>query len=280
MEFTINSKIELKNGIKTGSSVEIPIIGLGTWILSGKQAYQSVLWALEAGYRLIDTATIYGNERKIGDAIIDSKMPRDEIFVTTKVWNNDQGYDNTISAFERSIKKLKLSYVDLYLIHWPVTGLRNETWKALEKLLKDDKTRAIGVSNFTIRHLKELMKDSSTIPSVNQVEFSPFLYQKELLDYCASHNIIVEAYSPLTRARKLDHPQLKSMAEKYGKKPAQILIRWGLQHGIVEIPKSGSKAHIYENVSIFDFNIVDEDMKQLNNLNEDFRVADDPSTWD
>ncbi len=274
MDLNINSTLKLINGI------EIPILGLGTWMLTGNGAYQSVKWALESGYRLIDTATIYGNERKVGQAINDSGIPREEIFVTTKVWNDDQGYDNTISAFEKSLKRLKLSYIDLYLIHWPVTGLRRETWKALEKIYEDGKTRAIGVSNYTINHLIELLYTTSNIPTVNQVEFSPFLFQKDLLEYCNSRNIILEAYCPLTRARKLDHPLLKTIGKKHDKSPAQVLIRWGLQHGLIEIPKSSLKEHIHENANVFDIKLDDDDMNSLDILNEDFRVADDPNTWE
>ena len=274
MEMNISSTLKLNNG------VDIPILGLGTWILTGKRAYYAVLMALEAGYRLIDTAAMYGNERKIGEAIKDTDIPREEIFVTTKVWNNDHGYDKTLKAFEKSLRKLNLTYVDLYLIHWPVTNLKNETWKALERIYKDEKVRSIGVSNFTIQHLNELFESSSTVPSVNQVEFSPFLYQKELMEFCQSNKIAVEAYCPLTRARKLDNPQLKSIGQKYGKTSAQILLRWGIQHNVIQIPKSGSKDHITENINIFDFKLDDEDMKELDNLNENFRNVDDPSIWE
>ena len=179
-ELTMNSTIELNNGVK------IPIIGLGTAALFGKKAYQSVVWALESGYKMIDTASMYGNERNVGKAIQESGIPRDELFITTKVWETDQGNDNTIIALEKSLKKLKLSYIDLYLIHWPRSNLRNETWKALEKILEDDKARAIGVSNYTIRHLETLFEIASTLPAINQVEFTPFLYQKELLNFCKS----------------------------------------------------------------------------------------------
>ncbi len=274
LNITLNSTLELNNGVK------IPIIGFGTWMLSGNGAYKSVRWALESGYRLIDTATIYDNERKVGQALRDSGISRDEIFITTKVWNNDQGHDNTLTAFKKSLKRLDLSHVDLYLIHWPVTGLRNETWKALENIYEDGKARAIGVSNFTIRHLKELLGTTSNIPVVNQVEFSPFLFQKDLLEFCNSSKIIIEAYCPLTRARKLDHPLLKTIGKKHGKTPAQLLIRWGLQHGIVEIPKSAHKERILENANIFDFKLNDEDMNDLDNLNENFRVGDDPEIWE
>jgi diketogulonate reductase-like aldo/keto reductase len=274
MELNISSTLKLNNG------VDIPIIGLGTWILTGKRAYYAVLMALEAGYRLIDTAAMYDNERKIGEAIKDTDIPREEIFVTTKVWNNDHGYDKTLKAFEKSLRKMNLTYVDLYLIHWPVTSLRNETWKALERIYKDEKVRSIGVSNFKIRHLNELFESSSTVPSVNQVEFSPFLYQKELMEFCQTNNIAVEAYCPLTRARKLDNPQLKSIGQKYGKTSAQILLRWGIQHNVIQIPKSGSKDHITENINIFDFKLDDDDMKELDKLNENFRNVDDPNMWE
>jgi diketogulonate reductase-like aldo/keto reductase len=274
MDLSLNATVELSNGVK------MPIFGLGTWMLAGKSAYDSVKWALDMGYRLVDTATIYGNERNVGQAIKDSNTPRDEIFVTTKVWDTDQGYESTLTAFETSLKKLDVSYIDLYLIHWPVTGLRNDTWRALEKILEDGETRAIGVSNFTIRHLKELLENSSSIPTVNQVEFSPFLFQKDLLDYCKNKNIVVEAYCPLTRARKMNDPRIKAIGRKYGKSPAQVLIRWGLQHGLVEIPKSGDKNHLQENINIFDFELSEEDIEKLDNLNENFRITDDPDKWE
>ena len=268
LELSLKSKLKLNNGI------EMPILGLGTWALTGKSAYQAVIWALEVGYRLIDTATLYGNEREIGKALKDTDIPRDEIFITSKVWETDLGYEKTLSAFETSLRKLGLSYFDLYLIHWPRTELRHESWEALVKLLKDERTRSIGVSNYTIQHLAELFDRSDIIPSVNQVEFSPFLYQKELLEFCESNNIILEAYCPLTRGKKLDHPKLIEVAKKYNKTTAQILIRWGIQHSIIEIPKSGNKNHIIENADVFDFKIDTIDMKTLDNLNEDYRVVD------
>ena len=267
MKLNILTKVKLNNG------VEMPILGLGTWTLSGKAAYQAVIWALEGGYRLIDTASIYGNERAIGKALKDTDIPRDEIFITTKVFEFDLGYEKTFLAFEKSLRKLGLSYVDLYLIHWPKTELRHESWEALEKLLKDDKTRAIGVSNYTIQHLTELFDRSDGLPCINQVEFSPFLYQKELLEFCESNDIFLEAYCPLTRAEKLDHPKLIEVAKKYNKTTAQILIRWGVQHNIIEIPKSGNQNHIIENADVFDFKIDTIDMKTLDNLNEDYRVV-------
>ncbi|MHA2390539.1 MAG: aldo/keto reductase [Promethearchaeota archaeon] len=270
MELDIKSRLLLNNG------VEIPFLGLGTYPLRGKEAYQAVLWALEIGYSLIDTASFYGNEKEIGNALKDSPIPREEIFVTTKVWNSEQGYNNTLDAFENSLKRLQLEYIDLYLIHWPISGLRNETWKALEKIYKEGNVRAIGVSNYTIRHLEDLSETSNSIPVVNQIEFSPFLFQKELMDYCQSKNIAVEAYTPLTRGRRFNNEVLRSISHKYNKTPAQILIRWGLQHEFIEIPKSGSKEHLIENANVFDFKIIDSDMSQLDVLNEHYRLADDP----
>jgi diketogulonate reductase-like aldo/keto reductase len=269
MELNIDSRIKLNNGI------HIPNIGLGTWILNGKAAYNAVTWALESGYRLIDTATIYGNERKVGEAIKDSGIPRNDVFITTKVWKSDQGYDATLAAFDKSIKKLGLDYLDLYLIHWPVLGKTIETWKAMEKIYNEGKARAIGVSNYNIFFLNELLDNSSERPAINQVEFSPFLYQEELLKFCDGQDIHLEAYSPLTRGYKLDHPKLTEIAQKYNKSVPQILIRWGLQHHIIEIPKSGDKTHIKENIDIFDFSLKNDEILQLDNLNEDFRVVDD-----
>ncbi len=270
MELNIDSTQKLNNG------VAIPCLGLGTWGLRGREAYQAVLWSLDLGYRLIDTASLYRNEIEIGKALKDSDIPRDEIFLTTKVWNSEQGYNNAQSAFEKSLKRLKVEYIDLYLIHWPVSGLRNETWKALEELYESEKSRSIGVSNFTIRHLNELFEISEIIPTVNQIEFSPFLYQKELMDYCKSHKIVVEAYSPLTRGSKFKNKVVRSFAQKYKKTPAQILIRWGLHHEIIEIPKSGNKQHLRENADIFDFTLNKEDISQLDELNENYRLVNDP----
>jgi diketogulonate reductase-like aldo/keto reductase len=271
MELKLSSSIKLNNG------VNMPILGLGTWDLRGKLAYKAVQWALEIGYIHIDTATIYGNEREIGKAMKSSKVLREDIFITTKVWTSDQGYNNTLAAFDRSRELLNVEYIDLYLIHWPVTGLRGETWRALEEIYEKGRVRAIGVSNFTIRHLEELNETLELMPTVNQVEFSPFLYQKELLDYCKSSNIALEAYCPLTRTNKFSNVTVMTIAQKHGKTPAQILIRWGLQHEIITIPKSGNKKHLTDNADVFDFNLDESDMTQLDNLNENFRLVDDPN---
>ena len=274
MDLNFNTSVKLNNG------VNMPILGLGTWALSGKSAYQAVLWALEIGYRLIDSASLYGNEKKIGEALKATKNLRDDIFITTKVWNSDQGYDSTLAAFDRSLKLLNLDYIDLYLIHWPVKGLRNETWKALEKIYDNGRVRAIGVSNFTIRHLDELKATLKLIPSVNQVEFSPFLYQKELMEYCRSNKIVLEAYSPLTKAKKFSNSTLMTLGQKYSKSPAQILIRWDLQHEIVTVPKSGDKLHLIDNANVFDFSLDENDMHKLDSLNENYRTVNDPNLID
>ena len=275
----LNLDLKISSNVKLLNGIEMPIFGLGTWTLKGQECVQAVHWAIEMGYRLIDTAALYGNEREIGKAIQDSKIPREELFITSKVWNSDQGYENTLKAFEKSLNRLNLSYLDLYLIHWPVSGLRNDTWRALEKIYENNRVKAIGVSNFTIRHIDELLSKTSVIPMVNQIEFSPFLYQKELLEYCNSKNILLEAYSPLTRGRKFNNLTLRSISLKYNKSVPQVLIRWGLQHKIIEIPKSSNRQHIKENADVFDFELNTNDMNQLDGLNEDFRIVDDPHTY-
>lgn len=269
MKLTTESKIKLNNG------VEIPVLGLGTWKLDGEKAQDAVLWALEAGYRHIDTAKMYDNEGYVGKGIKKSGIPREEIFITTKLASYDHGYDNTLKAIDSSLKILGLDYVDLHLVHWPVSGRRVETWKAMEKILKDGKARAIGVSNFTEYHIEELLAETEVVPVLNQIEFTPYLYRKELQNFCEAKGIKIEAYSPLTHGQKLSDPKLVEVANHYGKSPAQILIRWGLQHGIIEIPKSEHKERIIENFQVFDFSITKEDMAKIDTFNENLRCA----TW-
>jgi len=270
-EIRIDTKVKLNNG------VEMPVFGLGTYQARKGEAREAVLQALGIGYRLIDTASMYGNEEDVGEAIRRSGLPREEVFITTKLWNLDHGYERAIAAFEESRKRLSLDYVDLYLIHWPVEGIRGETWKAMEKLLEEGKCRAIGISNYMTWHLEELLSYSSTIPAANQVEFHPYLYLKNLLDFCQFHDIQLESYSPLTKGVKLNDPRLASIASKYSKTPAQILIRWVLQHGVVVIPKSSSKERIEENAAVFDFKISPEDMKTLDSFHQNLRTSWDPS---
>jgi diketogulonate reductase-like aldo/keto reductase len=265
MKLTINTTVKLNNG------VEMPMLGFGTFLSpAGKETQDAVLWALEAGYRHIDTAMIYKNEEDVGAAVAQSKISREDIFIVTKVWNDDHGYEKTLRACDASLKRLKMDYIDLYLIHWPVTALRGETWKALIKLQEQGKCRAIGVSNYTIRHLSELLPATPVVPAVNQVEFNPFLYRKELLDYCRARGIRLEAYSSLSRAKKLEDPRLAVAARKYGKTPAQLALRWALQHDLVVIPKSIHRERIIENTQIFDFEITPEDMQAINDLNENY----------
>ncbi len=267
----INTRWEMNNGEK------IPPFGLGTYLAKGNEAYYAVLFALQNGYRHIDTAAFYENEAEVGRAVKDSGIQREEIFLTTKLWNSDQGYDSALRAFEKSLTKLGCDYVDLYLIHWPLTGKRKDSWKALERIYEEKAARSIGISNYTIRHIEELKTYANVIPVVNQVEFSPFLYQKELQDYCESEGILIEAYTTLTRRKKFNNPVLKEIAEKYGKSPAQILIRWALQVHTIVIPKSTNKKRILENADVFDFEISAEDMERLNNLNENYRITWDPN---
>jgi diketogulonate reductase-like aldo/keto reductase len=272
MTLTIKSRVKLNNG------VEIPILGLGTYLSGPSRVTQAaILHALGAGYRHFDTAKFYRNEGDIGEAIKQSGIPREDIFLTTKLWNSDHGHDSTIAACNQSLQKLGVDYVDLYLIHWPVTDIRMESWKAMETLLDEGKCRAIGVCNYTVKHLKELLNDADIVPAVNQVEFHPFLYQKELLDFCRENGIQLEAYSPFAKGRKLNEPVLASIGEHYNKTPAQILIRWALEHRLVVIPKSSKKQRIRENANVFDFSISPEDMTVLNVLDENYRSAWDPT---
>lgn len=251
--------------IKLANGVEMPRLGLGVWKIANTKVSQAVVWALKAGYRHIDTATAYGNEVGVGKGIRESGIPRKEIFVTTKL----QIYDllKAESAFEKSLERLGLEYVDLYLIHWPFIGWKS-AWTKLEKIYKDGKARAIGVSNFNISHLKELKTISNLTPMVNQVELSPFLQRRELNDFCQSQKIVVEAYSPLTHGKLLGNQTLLNIAKDYKKSPAQIMIRWGLQHNHVLIPKSEKENHIKSNIEVFDFEIDERDMRKLDALNE------------
>lgn len=272
MTLTIESTLKLNN------DVEMPRLGIGTWqIRDGRPVRRTLEWAFEAGYRHVDTAAMYGNERGVGQAIRESEIPREEIFVTTKLWNSDHGYDNALRAFDKSMKRLGLETVDLYLIHWPVSGAREETWRALERIYEEGRARAIGVSNYTTRHLEDLFKTANVAPTVNQVEFHPWLYQKDLLDYCNEHDIVLEAYSPLTKGERLDDPELQTFAEKYDKSPAQILIRWVLQHDMIVIPKSSNPDHIHANADVFDFEISEEDMCRIDAFDENYHCTWDPT---
>lgn len=269
----ISDSTVLHNGVK------MPWLGLGVWkTKDGDEVIQSVKTAIQAGYRSIDTAAAYNNEAGVGAGIKEGGTAREELFITTKVWNADQGYDSTLRAFEESRRKLDLEVIDLYLIHWPVKGKYKDTWRALEKLYKDGAVRAIGVSNFQVHHLEELLAGSEVVPMVNQVECHPRLTQQELRSFCASHRIQLEAWSPLMQGN-LDIPVLTELAAKYGKSAAQIILRWDLQNGIVTIPKSVTEARIRENGNIFDFSLSKEDIAKLNALNENHRFGPDPDNF-
>lgn len=272
MCLSIESKIKLNNGVL------IPAIGLGVYQAhAGTETQNAVIHALKAGYRHIDTAKFYRNEKDLPAAIKRSGVPREHVFVTTKLWNDDHGYDKTIKACKESLKRLEMQYVDLYLIHYPMRKLRGDSWRAMETLYEEGKCRAIGVSNYTVRHLEELLKTTKIVPAVNQVEFHPYLYQKELLDFCHTHHVRIEAYSPLTKGKKLNDPKLLNISGRYNKSAAQILIRWGLQHELIVLPKSTKPERINENADVFNFEISAEDMIALNNLHCNFRVAWDPT---
>jgi len=261
------------------NGVRMPWLGLGVWkVQNGNEVVESVKAALRIGYRSIDTAAVYGNEEGVGQAIREAGVPREELFVTTKVWNANQGYDTALAAFEESLSRLKLDYVDLYLIHWPVKGKYKDTWRALEKLYRDGRVRAIGVSNFQVHHLEDVLKDCEVAPMVNQVEFHPLLIQQELRDFCKTRGIQLEAWSPLMQGN-LDLPLLKELAETYGKTPAQIVLRWDLQHGVVTIPKSIREQRIRENADVFDFELSAGDMTRIDGLNRNRRFGADPDNF-
>jgi diketogulonate reductase-like aldo/keto reductase len=270
---------DLSSRVKLSQGPEIPVLGLGVFQSPpGPVTRQAVLWALAAGYRLIDTAAMYGNEADVGAAVRESGIPREEVFVTTKLWHTDLGYASAKRAFKESLDRLGLGYIDLYLIHWPRADspqVRLDTWRALEEIHEGGTCRAIGVSNYSIRHLEELAK-ARIPPAVNQVEFHPFVYDPELVEYCRAHRIQLEAYSPLTRNRRIDDPTIAEVARAHARSPAQVMIRWGLQHGLVEIPKSVHQDRIEENTRVFDFSLSDADMKRLDGLRDRQRVTQ----WD
>lgn len=270
------------NYFQLNNGKQIPQLGFGVWQVSNEEVVPAVKKALETGYRLIDTATVYKNEEGVGQAIAESGIPREELFITTKVWNADQGYENTLKAFETSLEKLGLDYVDLYLIHWPCPdfNLYIETYKALEKIYKEGRAKAIGVSNFDIEHLQRVMDECEVVPAVNQVECHPYLQQKELKEFCAKHNIYVEAYSPLMNGRDvLKDETIVKIAEKHGKTAAQVILRWHIQNETIIIPKSVTPARIEENFHVFDFELDQEDMELINGLDRNIRINSVPSEY-
>lgn len=272
---SLQDTVTLHNGIK------MPIFGLGVYkVDDGKTVVESVKTAINHGYRSIDTASFYDNEIGVGQAIKESDIAREDIFVTSKVWNDEQGYESTLQAFERSLKKLDLEYLDLYLIHWPIKDTYKETWRALEKLYTDGRVRAIGVSNFNVNQLQDLLADCNIKPVINQVEFHPHLTQVELRNLCKQENIQLEAWSPLKRGRLLEEPTILKIAKQYQKSAAQVILRWDLQSQVITIPKSITKERIIENADIFDFSLTDEDMESINQLNRNDRSGKDPAIYE
>ncbi|MFF9281377.1 aldo/keto reductase [Streptomyces griseosporeus] len=269
--------------ITLNNGVEMPQLGFGVWQVPDDEAERAVATALQAGYRSIDTAAIYGNEEGTGRAIAASGLPREDVFVTTKLWNSDQGYDSTLRAFDTSLAKLGLDYVDLYLIHWPLPGRGRyvDTYKAFEKLHADGRIRAIGVSNFLPEHLERLIAETSVIPAVNQIELHPYLQQHAAREYHAEQGIATEAWSPLGSGKGLlEVPAIVAIARKHDRTPAQVVLRWHLQTGNIVIPKSVTPSRIEENISVFDFSLDDEDLAAISALNEDRRLGPDPATFD
>ncbi|OIJ97443.1 oxidoreductase [Streptomyces sp. MUSC 14] len=269
--------IILNNGI------EMPQLGFGVWQVPDDDAERAVTTALAAGYRSIDTAAIYGNEEGTGKALAASGVPREELFVTTKLWNADQGYDATLRAFDTSLAKLGLDHVDLYLIHWPLPSRDTyvDTYRALEQLYADKRVRAIGVSNFLPEHLERLIAETSVIPAVNQIELHPHLQQHAARAYHAEQGIATEAWSPLGQGKGLlEVPAIVAIAQKHGRTPAQVVLRWHVQLGTVVIPKSVTPSRIKENIEVFDFSLDDEDLAAISALNEDRRIGPDPATFD
>jgi methylglyoxal/glyoxal reductase len=264
-------KVKLHNGI------EMPMLGLGVHrAKAGEEVENAIKYALQAGYRSIDTATYYQNEQSVGKAILESAIPREKIFLTSKIWNTDQGYHSTIKAFETSLEKLQTNYLDLYLIHWPQQQTP-ETWKAMEELYRKGQAKAIGVCNFTIPHLKWLMGNSTIRPMVNQFEFHPELVQPELLIFCKEQQVQPEAWRPIMKGKVNEIPLLLELSEKYSKSPVQIVLRWDIQKGVVTIPKSVTPERIIHNADIFDFELSSEDMIKIDQLDKHKRMGEDPN---
>jgi len=271
----IHTTVTLNNHIK------IPQLGLGVYkSLEGEEAYNAVRWALEAGYRHIDTAALYGNETSVGQALRDCGIPREEIFVTTKIWNTSMRDNRQDEAFKESLDKLGCGYIDLYLVHWPVADKYAETWTKLEKIYKTGIIRAIGVSNFNRHHIETLMETAEITPAVNQIELHPLLSQPELTAYCRGKGIAVTAWSPLGQGNLLTHPVIMSVAKSHNVGEAQIILRWHLQHGNIVIPKSIHRDRILRNADLYGFELAAEEMSRIDSLNKNSRFGADPETFD
>jgi methylglyoxal/glyoxal reductase len=267
----INGTFTLNNG------VEMPYFGLGTWQASdGPEVKNSIHYALDAGYRLIDTAAFYKNERSVGEAIREHGIARDQVFVTTKLWTDEMDFDQALKAYDASLNRLGMDQVDLYLIHWPVTGKFKQAWKALEKIYSEGRVRAIGISNFLPVHLEQLLPEVEIMPAVNQMEFHPYLIQQDLIDLCTQNQIVYQAWSPIMQGRVFEIPLLKQIGRKYGKNQAQVVLRWDLQRGVATIPKSVNQARVDANANIFNFELTSDDMKAIDTLDCNQRFGYDP----
>jgi diketogulonate reductase-like aldo/keto reductase len=254
--------------VTLADDVPIPIVGLGTWAIRGRSAVGTILSALEIGYRHFDTASMYGNEEPIGRAVLESGLPRDEVFITSKVWSADHGYDSTLRACDTTLRRLETDYVDLYLIHWPKGGGLRETWQALETLYAIGKARAIGVSNYTVSQLRDLLDYAHRLPAANQIELHPWNHRRQqaTVSFCREHGIEVEAYTPLNKTYRFDYPTLQEIAHRHQRNPAQIVLRWDIQHRYITIPKSSNPDHQRMNLDVFDFELTDEEMAAIDGL--------------
>ena len=263
------------------NGVEMPYFGLGVYLSEdGQEVINAIKWAIETGYRHIDTASVYKNEAGVGQGISEADVAREEIFLVSKVWNSDQGYDSTLRAFDESLRRLDTDYLDLYLIHWPVAGKYKDTWKALERIYEEKRVRAIGVSNFMQHHLEDLFTTANITPMVNQMEFHPYLVQQSLLDFCREHGVQYEAWSPMMQGKIFGMAEFKALAEKYGKSIAQIVLRWDLQKGVITIPKSSKRERIISNADLFDFELEAEDIAMLDRMDKGHRFGPDPDNFD
>jgi diketogulonate reductase-like aldo/keto reductase len=272
---------DINGTVKLSNNVEMPYLGFGVFLINdGAEVINAVKYALEVGYRHIDTAAFYGNEKGVGEAIRQSGVDRKDVFITSKVWNSDQGYDKTLNAFDESLRNLSMDYLDLYLVHWPVKGKYKDTWRALEKIYTDGRVKAIGVSNFLQHHLEDLLQSIQIVPVVNQMEFHPYLVQQNLIDYCYEKQIQYEAWSPLMQGKILGDETINLIAKKYGKTAAQIILRWDLQKGVVTIPKSIKKERILSNSMLFDFELSQEEMNIIDKLDRHQRIDADPDNFD
>ena len=279
----MNKITDLTSSATLNNGTKMPWVGFGVFqVNDGDEVIAAVTHALQAGYRHVDTAAAYRNESGVGTAIAQSGVQRQDLFITSKLWNADQGYDSTLRAFDASLERLGLDYLDLYLIHWPLPmkGLYKDSWRALEKLYKDRRVRAIGVSNFQPNHLEEIMANSEVVPAVNQVEFHPRLTQEPLREFCRTHKIQVEAWSPLMKGKLIDDPTISRIATVHGRTAAQVIIRWDVQHEVVTIPKSATPERIIENSQVFDFELSEAEIKEIDSLNRNERIGPDPDTFD